>query len=215
MPILDSWVAAWGTLAPGCDPAAVDSAGQSLISRYAEPHRRYHSLLHVTEMIAAMETLAAADQPEADPADRALGVLVAWFHDAVYDPWATDNEARSADVARDVCRGLGLAARHTDVVVELIEATAAHDLPSAGVAASVHDADLWILSAPAERFDDYCAQVRQEYAHVEAPAYRAGRSLILRSFLDREQIYATPLARREWTCAARSNVDRELARLAR
>ena len=179
MPILDSWVAAWGTLAPGCDPAAVDSAGQSLISRYAEPHRRYHSLLHVTEMIAAMETLAAADQPEADPADRALGVLVAWFHDAVYDPWATDN------------------------------------LPSGGVAASVHDADLWILSAPAERFDDYCAQVRQEYAHVEAPAYRAGRSLILRSFLDREQIYATPLARREWTCAARSNVDRELARLAR
>ena len=98
-----------------------------------------------------------------------LGVLVAWFHDAIYDPRATDNEARSADVARDVCRGLGLAAPHTDVVVELIE----------------------------------------------APAYRAGRSLILRSFLDREQIYATPLARREWTCAARSNVDRELARLAR
>ncbi|CCI53336.1 HD domain-containing protein [Nostocoides jenkinsii] len=211
MPILDSWVAAWGTLAPGADPAAVHSEGQSLISRYAEPHRRYHTLAHVTEMITAFETLTGNQLAQ----DRAIGVLVAWFHDAIYDPRATDNEARSADVARDVCRGLGLAARHTDVVVELIEATAAHDLPSAGVAASVHDADLWILSAPAERFDDYCAQVRQEYAHVEAPAYRAGRSLILRSFLDREQIYATPLARREWTCAARSNVDRELARLAR
>ena len=36
--------------------------------------------------------------------------------------------------------------------------------------AAFHDADLWILAAPEQRFDAYCAQVREEYAFVDEQA---------------------------------------------
>jgi predicted metal-dependent HD superfamily phosphohydrolase len=98
-------------------------------------------------------------------------------------------------------------------VHELVLATATHDLVADRLAAAFHDADLWILSAPAERYAAYTRQVREEYAAVPDEAFRAGRAGILRLFLDRESIYATDVARQRWEAAARANVAGELGRL--
>jgi predicted metal-dependent HD superfamily phosphohydrolase len=78
----------------------------------------------------------------------------------------------------------------------------------------VHDADLWVLSAPVARFDEYCAQVREEYAHVPAALYATARSELLRPFLVRDHVYRTAHARAEWEPSARENLARELTRLA-
>lgn len=82
-----------------------------------------------------------------------------------------------------------------------------------GLGAAFHDADLWILSALPERFDEYCAQVRAEYAAVPDEAFAAGRTAVLLPFLRRDTVYATRHARRVWNERARLNLARELSRL--
>ena len=78
----------------------------------------------------------------------------------------------------------------------------------------LHDADLWVLAAPVGRFDEYCTQVRAEYAHVPAATYARERSGVLRPFLVRDHVYRTAHARTAWEPAARENLARELTRLA-
>jgi predicted metal-dependent HD superfamily phosphohydrolase len=64
------------------------------------------------------------------------------------------------------------------------------------------------------RFDEYCTQVREEYAHVPAAAYASARARVLRPFLVRDHVYRTAHARAEWEPSARENLARELTRLA-
>lgn len=157
-----------------------------------------------------------ATGPHLACADAAVGVLALWFHDAVYDPRAAagENERSSADLAVSVLDALGVGVPERQRVGDLITMTAEHDAPTDPLSRAVHDADLWILAAPVERFDAYCDQVRREYAHVPATHYALGRSRILTALVDRPGgVYRTPTARTTWEDAAHENVRRELARL--
>jgi len=193
------------------------SARDDLVARWSQPHRGYHDLRHLDEVLAALTELrdAALDTEE----DWASAVLAAWFHDAVYDVAAPaaadpDNERRSAELARDTLSANGIDATVVDAVVSLVEASQFHEVrQTRGPQAAFHDADLWILGAPKGRFDEYCEAVRLEYAAVPDDAYARGRSAILTPFLARSYVYRTDHARRRWEDTARGNLGRELARL--
>ena len=136
----------------------------------------------------------------------------------VYDPAAAAgaNEEASARLAEADLAAAALSETDVAVVAELVRATAEHALPGpSGAHAVLHDADLWILSAPPTRYADYTAQVRREYAAVPDPDFARGRAAILAPFLDRDRLYATQQAHREWTARARDNLADELARLTR
>lgn len=186
---------------------------RDLVERWSEPHRGYHDLRHLDEVVAAVDHLRA-DALETNE-QWAATVLAAWFHDAVYDiATSADNERLSAELARTTLSRAGIDAVVVDEVVALVEATLAHDTDrTSGPDAVFHDADLWILSAPQERFDEYCRQVRQEYAQVPDEDYARGRSAILSPFLERPSVYRTDAARKEWEDDARTNLTRELTRL--
>lgn len=216
MPALLTW---WkldiGELAPAAHGDAVEAIGADLIRRLDEGHRRYHTARHVVEMYGAVEELER--EGVVSPREAALARVAACFHDAVYDPAAAGgaNEADSAALAVRSLRSLGLAPDDVDRVRRLVLDTEQHDAPVAGgLAAAFHDADLWILAAPADRFDEYCAQVREEYAAVPDGAYAAGRAAVLEPFLRRDTIYATRYGQRTWGDRARVNLAREMARLA-
>ena len=53
--------------------------GENLITRYSEPHRRYHTTKHLLHVLTMIDRLA-------DDHDLFLVRLAAWFHDAVYLP---------------------------------------------------------------------------------------------------------------------------------
>jgi predicted metal-dependent HD superfamily phosphohydrolase len=111
-------------------------------------------------------------------------------------------------------RALGLSPEDVGAVKDLVRLTDGHTAPADdALSAAFHDSDLWILAAPQERFDAYCAQVREEYAFVDDEAYRAGRRAVLQPFADRDRIYRTRHARHEWDDRARVNLARELTRL--
>src|SRR5262245_47446412 len=86
--------AAWTALCPD-DP----ELGADLLSRWAEPHRRYHTVEHLAFMLDVIERhIDLAENPD-------VVRLAAWFHDAVYDPRGSDNEERSVELARATLTG--------------------------------------------------------------------------------------------------------------
>ena len=215
MPALITW---WSldvrAVAPHADNDAVERSGADLLARWTEPARRYHTTRHLVEMFWALEELE--DAGEVDDRQSSVARLAAWFHDAIYDPAARSgsNEADSTALAQDTLQDLGIGDDDIDSITRLIRLTVGHDGDVAeSLDAAFHDADLWILSAPDERFDGYCDQVRAEYAHVSDTAYRRGRASILEPLLHRDTIYRTSRALHRWETPARLNLGRELARL--
>jgi predicted metal-dependent HD superfamily phosphohydrolase len=77
----------------------------------------------------------------------------------------------------------------------------------------VVDVDLSILGSARERFDEYEAQIREEYASVPAAAFRAGRLAVLREFVARPTIFNTRRFIETLEAAARVNLERSIARL--
>lgn len=202
--------------------AEVAAAGAALLERWAEPHRRYHDLEHLTEVLAALDLLAAAAGDRAGDLtgdltgelDLAAVRLAAWFHDAVYLGRPGQDEEDSAVLAEQVLAGLAVPAGRVARVAALVRMTAAHD-PATGDAAAalLSDADLAILAAPADRYRRYVAAVRAEYRHLPDPVFRAGRAQVLGTLAARRPLYATPAGRELWEDAARANLAAELAEL--
>lgn len=165
----------------------------------------YHDQLHLTEVLDRLDRLAGAGAAF----DATTVALAAWFHDAVYDG-ADDDEERSAQWAeRD------LPPAHAEEVARLVRMTVHHrpaDDDLAGAALS--DADLGILAAPRERYDEYVAGVRADFAHVAEADFRAGRAAVLRDLATKPHLFHTSQARELWETAARTNLEREISELA-
>jgi predicted metal-dependent HD superfamily phosphohydrolase len=199
-------------LAPGAHSDAVLAIGSDLERRLGESHRHYHTTRHLVEMFWALEDLEGAGVVSSR--ETAVGRIAGWFHDAVYDPTTPgDSEIHSAELAVRDLTALGFAEDDVETVRDLVLATQTHELARDGLAAAFHDADLWILGSPPERYAEYVAQVRLEYAAVPDEVFRSARAAILRPFLDRESIYATAHATESWEEAARLNLATELASL--
>lgn len=183
-----------------------------MLRRYRAADRHYHGLPHIEALLGLAEEFRdALSDPEAVAA-------AIWFHDAVYDSRATDNEARSADLARK-----RLASR-TDPerlfrIIAMIEATATHvppplaDSGAALDAAFFLDMDFATLGAPAAAFDRYEAAVRREFGWLGDAQWRSGRTSMLRSILERQHIFHTEPFRRRFEAAARRNISRSLSSL--
>lgn len=208
--------AAWQALARevGASAGAAARDGRTLAARYAEPQRAYHTLEHVAAVLAWLDRLVAAGERVED-----LWALraAAWFHDAVYDPAAGDNEEASAALAEQVLARWGVAAPRRERVAALVLLTAHHDpARAAGVppadAAVMADADLAVLAATPGRYDAYARAVRQEYAHLDDATFGAGRAAFCEAMLARPRLFHTAaMATAEAT--ARANLERELASL--
>ena len=207
---------AWDSLLPGHT-----ALGEDLLERYEQPHRKYHTSVHLSEMLTALKTLYKRHHT-ATP--RAV-LLAAWFHDAVYEANPGDDEAASADLARTALTPLAstgsLTNREVTAIAHLIELTASHQLAdgieeyTSGAltradAAFFLDADLAILAADSPRYTRYVAGVRAEYAHYAPDAFTRGRAAILQGFLNRTAIYASDTAHLLWDAPARLNLRTEL-----
>jgi predicted metal-dependent HD superfamily phosphohydrolase len=183
------------------------ATGIGLIESWAQPHRRYHDLTHLQNVLVGVDELASW-------ADDAFAVeLGAWYHDAVYDG-AAQAEERSALRAEVELGALGLPSEVVAEVARLVRLTAGHDpAPEDRNGAVLCDADLAILAADAERYAAYAAAVRQEYAHVEESAFRAGRAAILGDLLAQRRLFRTPIGQDRWERRARANLAAEIAAL--
>ena len=138
-------------------------------------------------------------------------ILALWFHDAVYDVRAHDNEAQSAQWAERALCEAGVAADARKRVIDLIMATchgAGDAQPASQDSAILVDIDLAILGSPERRFAEYEAQIRAEYAWVAPEVFAVKRREVLRGFFACERIYATRTMHGRFEAQARRNLSR-------
>ena len=199
-----AWGAAWRDLRL---PPPADDTLAHLLAQWAQPRRRYHTLQHLRECLALFDEHRAQAR---HPGEVALAV---WFHDAVYDTSRHDNEAASADWAARVLAQAGAAAEVVERVRALIMATRHSQAPVTADECLLVDVDLAILGAAPSRFAEYERQIRDEYGFVPEALFREKRGEILRGFLDRPALFATPELSDRFEAAARANLAQAIATL--
>lgn len=195
-------LARWNATLPGQEPMAAH-----LLSRYAEPHRRYHTGHHLARVLRAVDELA-------DDHDLFLVRLAAWFHDAVYAIPAGQlpNEEASARLALRELSRAGLEQEDLTQVARLVRLTATHTPGSRDPEGELLcDADLQILAASPAEYAAYTAAIREEYAAVPEAVFVAGRLEIMTPLVEGD-IFRTTKGR-ALTEAARVNVTAECAEL--
>lgn len=194
----------WELLVPD-DPGL----GRELVDRWDEPHRRYHTTTHLLEVLEALDHLLKPSDAER----RDVVLLGAWFHDAVYDGEAGDDERASASLAVERLRSLRGEATAREVE-RLVLLTAGHD-PGPGDRAGqlLCDADLAVLGSSPQDYARYSAAVREEYAHIPDDAFVAGRRSVLQRLMAFDPLYRTVEAQALWSVRAGRNLAQELASL--
>jgi predicted metal-dependent HD superfamily phosphohydrolase len=204
MSLTQWWQSTWSDLElPQPEPHVL----HELLTRYAEPHRAYHTEQHLEE---CSKHFQQARELAGNPGAVQLAL---WFHDAIYDTHSPHNEDQSAAWAVRVLAGVGAPTTLQDSVRDMILATKHNAAPDSHDAALTVDIDLSILGASATRFDEYETQVRTEYAWVPEEAFREARAKILREFLARPRIYSTDFFYDRLEVSARANLQRSVARL--
>jgi predicted metal-dependent HD superfamily phosphohydrolase len=175
---------------------------------YSSEDRYYHTLQHVQQMLAVLESQQAGMR------DYAAAQLAAWFHDIVCDTHNNNNEEQSARFAEGLLRDLGLPQAVISRVAGLILRTQTHCAPDGDTDAQIFlDADLAILGSTEEEYQAYQQAIRKEHAWVPEDTYRSARKGVLQKFLDRERIYYTQELAEKLERQARSNLKKELETL--
>lgn len=182
------------------DPARVHA---EVVAHYAEAFRTYHTLGHVDDCLARLDTVAhLVGHPDAIE-------IALWFHDVLCDPGARDNEVRSARwyLARSagatpplriaVCRMI-LASRHLQPAVRMD-------------ARYMVDIDLAGFGHPWLEFRRTTDLVRAEFPHKPDAEFARALAPFLRSLVARESMYGTAFFRERCEATARRNVAQLLA----
>lgn len=200
----------WSTLVSSycVSDARCAEIGRAVLAAWDEPHRRYHNIVHLRDVLAHVDEVAShADDPDAVR-------LAAWYHDVVYRG-QPDDEENSARRAEQDLGALGLPAAIVVEVARLVRLTVTHDpAPGDRNGETLCDADLAILAAPTDAYARYAESVRSEYAHVTDDAFQVGRAKVLSAMMALPALYRTPMAHERWTAQARRNIRAELDSLA-
>jgi predicted metal-dependent HD superfamily phosphohydrolase len=194
----------------GVDAGAAGPTLAELVGAYSEEGRHYHTLDHIAALLHLL------DRHGQGLVDRKAVELAVFFHDAVYVPTRSDNEAQSAALARARLTALGLPAALVARVADLILATrhgTEHAEPHDADMALLVDLDLSVLAADRPVYAAYAQAIRSEYAVYPDVVYLPGRRHVLGQFLARPRIYRTSRLHELWDAAARANLTWELAEL--
>lgn len=181
----------------GLAEGLADGIFDRLTAAYGEPHRRYHTLAHVVEMLDCLEQ------------SRQLAVncdaleLAIWFHDAVYDSTAAPgkNEAASAELLAELCP-VDAAKPAYAIILH-----SSHHGPSDDPDTRLFcDLDLYRLAGSLETFLRHGDNVRREYAWVDDAAWATGRAAFMAGMQRRPEIYQTAYWHDRLERQARSNI---------
>ena len=172
---------------------------------YGEPMRRYHTFDHIQHCLQEFD--AIVEQLEhADAVEMAL-----WFHDAIYVPGASDNEQRSAQLFRSCAVGgdPGFCQR----VDELIMVTTHRVPPRSHDERFIVDIDLSSFGQSWAEFLYDGEDLRAESADLDDAGYYQSQLRFLNSLYQRPNLFQTTFFQARYEQAARTNIERLIARL--
>lgn len=180
---------------------------------YMPPRRYYHTLDHIHRCLFELDGARRVENFVQRPDELELAI---WFHNAIYETWANNNEKQSAGLAYFFATELmGLTPLVGNGIHDLILATTHRHRPSTlvGDARVIVDIDLSGLGGTAEQFDRDDENIRQEYYWVDWNVFRIKRADILEGFLESKHIYLTDYFRDKYEVRARENLARAIKKL--
>lgn len=170
--------------------------------------RWYHTLTHLAEVFGRL------DRVRASLLAPRLATFTVFFHDAIYEPTAKDNEERSAQLWRSFAAEAELPPADVEPVAAWIEHSKSHLKANAtGDLAHFLDADIAVLGKPPAAYAEYARQIRLEYCHVGEAAFPGARAAAMKTFATAERLYFTDQAQAELGEQARNNLTAEVERL--
>lgn len=183
----------------------------ALEAAYAGSTRAYHHYGHAQDVLGHVEEVQHQVGWQHPQEVR----LAALYHDAIYDPARKDNEARSAELAREHLARWMPGRADADRVAELILLTARHGQFKPGEldpeAELFLDCDMAILGAAPEAFDAYHCGIAAEYrGHVPGWLFKVKRKQFLKALLGTERIFLSPHFHARLDTAARNNLRRAI-----
>lgn len=191
----------------GRESKDVDTLYFKLVEAYSEPHRAYHNLKHVISCLQEFDTVKElAEHP--DEIEMAI-----WFHDAVYDTHAKDNEEKSVQWATKTLIAAGVTKESVGRISDLIMVTTHNAFPAESDTRLMVDVDLAVLGKLAEDYCEYERNIRREYGWVPRVVYDKARSAILKSFLERESIYQLDIFKSKYEMQARNNIEKAIQQI--
>lgn len=194
-----------------CQAAGVTEAAagwyERLAHAYADPQRHYHTQQHIAECLTEF------DQAKHLARQPITVEMALWFHDAVYNPAAGDNEEQSAMLAKQYLLQNKATSALVETVTKLILATKNHETDENVDAGLMVDVDLSILGREEKRFFEYEEQIRQEYIWVPKSVFASKRAEILERFLARPHLYKTSWFRNKFERQARENLTASINHL--
>lgn len=179
----------------------------SLLKAWNEPHRTFHTPDHLRDCLFHLEQERWGGL--IDTADRGRLALALWFHDAICDVRAPDNEEKSSAWAMQSLALLDLSAENLDIVRHLILSTKLNYTPtSCPLEAWIRDIDLHMFGIEYKRFAKYTHDIRSEFSWVDDLNYRRGIDFVMRRLINQPTgIYQTEAGRLDYEDTARNNIQ--------
>lgn len=175
--------------------------------RYSKSGRHYHTLIHIENV--TKELIAHRDKFKC----WHTMVFATVYHDIIYNPLKSNNEARSAAYAREKLELVSFPMEEMVRCESLILATKNHQLSEDDEMNLFTDADLSILGADQKIYTEYVKQIRAEYSMYPDLLYMPGRKKVLKHFLEMDRIFKTHEFFRKYEAKARENIEYELRML--
>jgi len=190
------------------DELLASSLLEELLEMYGSSGRHYHNLSHIKNMLRLFEEhKRAIEYPS-------LVAFSIFYHDAIYDSSAQDNEEQSAMYAEACLQKLGVKWEDIAIIKQFIIATKTHQVSGGFLYQNdlsyLLDLDLAILSADWPTYKNYAKQIREEYRQYGHIPYHIGRQKVLKHFLKQPSIYKTPSFQKEKETIARKNLTKEI-----
>jgi len=180
---------------------------QLLFSAYSEKHRFYHTLTHIN---SCLDQLGFVNSSAEHPKEVELAI---WFHDAVYKPFSSKNELKSANWAVEFIEKNSV---DDDIIqrVHNLIMTTVHNIKTKTLDESIIvDIDLSILGSEPETYKQFEIDVRKEYKRVPYSIYSKKRKQILLDFLSRRRIYQNSYFIEQCERKARVNLENAISLL--
>jgi len=173
---------------------------QQLIKAYQEPGRFYHTLDHIECCLGLFEDI----KDIAHNAD-ALALSI-WFHDAIYEPGADDNEQRSADWFMDETKNM-LEDSFRDTVYTHIMATLHGDAEITDHDSRLMiDIDLSSFGMPWPIFLRDSERVRKELPHLTDTEFYPKQCAFSQGLLEKPRFFQSEYFFQHYEAQARQNL---------
>lgn len=170
---------------------------------YTSKKRHYHTLSHLENLF--QELLPIKEKFE----DWETIPFSIFYHDIIYNASRHDNEEKSALLAIERLKEIGISEDQILKCNHQILMTKSHEI-SDNDTNYFTDADLSILGKNWKTYEEYFKQIRKEYRIYPDFMYNRGRKKALKHFLEMERIFKTDYFFGKYERQARLNLQNEL-----